>query len=153
METLERILHEHPFFADLDEGFCKLACGCAKNVRFEAGQYIFHEGEPADQLYLVRQGRIALQISAPGRSAATFLTLGAGEVFGVTWLVPPYQWTYDAKALELTRAIAIDAACLRNKCEADHDLGYELSKRLMAVLIERLHSTRMQMLDIYGSHV
>lgn len=153
METLERILGEHPFFVDLDEGFRQLACGCAKNVRFEAGQYIFHEGDAADQLYLVRQGRVALQISAPGRGSATFLTLGGGEVFGVTWLVPPYRWTYDAKAIELTRAISIDAACLRNKCEADHDLGYEMMKRLTAVLIDRLHSTRIQMLDIYGSHV
>ncbi|QGM96356.1 cyclic nucleotide-binding domain-containing protein [Methylocystis parvus] len=153
MENLERILSEHPFFAGLDESFVKLACGCAKNVRMEAGQFVFHEGEAADQFYLIREGRVALQISAPGRGASTFLTLGRGEVFGVNWLVPPYRWVYDAKALELTRAIAMDATCLRNKCEADHDLGYDIMKRLMPVLIERLHTTRLQFLDLYGSHV
>ncbi len=152
MENLERILSEHPFFVGLDEGFLKLACGCAKNARFEAEQFIFHEGDAADQFYLVREGRVALQISAPGRGAATFLTLGPGEVFGVNWLVPPYRWTCDAKALEQTRAIVMDAHCLRNKCEVDHDLGYELMKRLMPVLIERLHTTRLQSLDLYGSH-
>jgi CRP-like cAMP-binding protein len=153
LENLERILSEHPFFAGLDENFCRLASGCAKNARFEAGQFIFHENDPADQFYLVREGRVALQISAPGRGAATFLTLGPGEVFGINWLVPPFRWTYDAKSLELTRAIAMDATCLRRKCEADHDLGYDLMKRFMAVLIDRLHSTRLQMLDVYGAHV
>lgn len=153
MENLERILSEHPFFAGLDESFIKLACGCAKNVRIEAGQYVFHEGAAADHFYLIREGRVALQVSAPGRGAATFLTLGRGEVFGVNWLVPPYRWVYDARALEATRAIAMDAHCLRNKCEADHDLGYDIMKRLMPVLIERLHTTRLQFLDLYGAHV
>jgi CRP/FNR family transcriptional regulator, cyclic AMP receptor protein len=153
IENLERILSEHPFFHGLDKSFLELAVGCASNARFEAGQFIFHEGEAADQFYLLREGRVALQVSAPGRGAATFLTLGAGEVFGVNWLVPPYRWVYDAKALEGARIIAMDAKCLRNKCEADHDLGYEITKRLMPVLIERLHETRLQFLDLYGSHV
>ncbi len=153
MENLECILSEHPFFAGLDESFVKLACGCAKNVRIEAGQFVFHEGAAADDFYLIREGRVALQISAPGRGASTFLTLGRGEVFGVNWLVPPYRWVYDARALELTRAIAMDATCLRNKCEANHDLGYDVMKRLMPILIDRLHTTRLQFLDLYGSHV
>jgi len=153
MENLECILSEHPFFAGLDESFVKLACGCAKNVRIEAGQFVFHEGAAADDFYLIREGRVALQISAPGRGASTFLTLGPGEVFGVNWLVPPYRWVYDARTLELTRAIAMDATCLRNKCEANHDLGYDVMKRLMPILIDRLHTTRLQFLDLYGSHV
>jgi CRP/FNR family transcriptional regulator, cyclic AMP receptor protein len=153
MENLERILAEHPFFAGLDESFIKLACGCARNVRIEAGQFVFHEGEAADHFYLIREGGVALQVSAPGRGASTFLTLGRGEVFGVNWLLPPYRWVYDAKALEVTRAIAMDATCLRSKCEADHDLGYDIMKRLMPILIDRLHTTRLQFLDLYGSHV
>jgi CRP-like cAMP-binding protein len=153
LENLERILSEHPFFTDLDKGFVALACGCAKNARFEAGQFIFHEGEAADHFYLLREGRVALQISAPGRGASTFLTLGPGEVFGVNWLVPPYRWTCDARALDGARVIAMDTLCLRNKCEADHDLGYAIMKRLMPVLLERLHATRLQFLDLYGAHV
>lgn len=152
IEGLDRIVGEHPFFAGLEEGFRKLVCGCAKNVRFEAGQYLFHEGNPADQFYLLRHGRVALQTMAPGRGAVSFLTIGVGEIVGVAWLIPPYRWTYDAKALELTRAIAMDAACLRGKCEADHDLGYDMMKRFMPVLIQRLQATRLQMLDVYGTH-
>lgn len=152
MEGLERIIKEHRFFAALDPAFCNLICGCAKNVRFEAGEYLFHEGAPADQFYFVRQGRVALQLMAPGRGAMTFQTLGEGEVVGVSWLIPPYRWTFDAKALEPVRAIALDAACLRNKCEADHHLGYEMMKRFVPVLIQRLQATRLQILDVYGVH-
>ncbi len=152
MQGLEQIIKEHPFFAGLEEGFCALVCGCAKNVRFEAGAHLFHEGEPAGQFYLLRHGCVALQLTAPGRGAVTFLTLREGEIVGVSWLIPPYRWTCDAKALELTRAIAIDASCLRQKCEADHDLGYDMMKRFMPVLVQRLDAARMQILDVYGVH-
>ncbi len=151
MEGLERIVKEHPFFTGVDETFCTLVCGCAKNVRFEAGQYLFHEGEPAEWFYLLRHGRVALQFTAPGRGAITFQTVGEGEIVGVSWLIPPYRWSNDAKAIELTRAIAIDATCLRQKCEADHDLGYEMMKRFMPILIQRLQAARLQVLDVYGS--
>ena len=151
IEGLERIVREHRFFAGLDDGFCKLVCGCAKNVRFDAGQYLFHEGDPADQFYLIRHGRVALEITAPGLGAVAFQTAREGEVVGVSWLIPPYRWTYDAKALELVRAISMDAKCLRGKCEADHDLGYEMMKRFVPVLVQRLQATRLQILDVYGT--
>jgi CRP-like cAMP-binding protein len=151
MEGLERIVKEHPFFADLGEDFVTLVCGCAKNVRFEAGEYLFHEGEGADQLYLIRHGRVGLEIAIPGRGPMTIQTLRAGEIVGVSWLFPPYRWTNDAKALEQVRAISMDATCLRNKCEDDHDLGYDVMKRVVPILIDRLHNTRMQILDVYGS--
>jgi len=151
METLDRILREHPFFAGLDARFCELVCGCAKNVRFEAGQFLFHEGEPANEFYLLRQGRVALQIASPGRAALTFQTLGEGEIVGVSWLIPPYRWEYDAQALELTRAIGISGACLRENCESDHNLGYEMMKRVVPIVIKRMHAARVQLLDIYGN--
>jgi CRP/FNR family cyclic AMP-dependent transcriptional regulator len=153
MEGLERIVREHPFFAGLQETFLSLVCGCAKNVVFEAGQYLFHEGESADWFYLLRHGRVALQVTAPGRGAVTFQTMAEREIVGLSWLIPPYRWTYDAKAIDLTRAIAMDATCLREKCEADHDLGYEMMKRFMPVLIQRLQATRLQILDVYGTPV
>jgi CRP-like cAMP-binding protein len=149
MEGLERIVREHPFFSGMKEEFLELISGCAKNVRFEAGQYVFHEGQPADQFYLLRSGRVAIQLSAPERTL-TVQTVGEDEIVGASWLVSPYRWGFDAKALELSRAIAMDAACLRGKCEGDHDLGYEMMKRFMPILIQRLHATRLQILDVYG---
>jgi len=152
VKGLEGIVREHPFFAGLAEGYCTLACGCAKNVRFEAGEYLFHEGGSADEFYLLRHGRVALEIAVPGRASLAFQTVGPGEIVGVSWLVPPYHWTYDAKALELTRAIAMDATCLRRKCDEDHEFGYEMMTRFVPILVQRLQATRLQILDVYGTH-
>ena len=150
MEGLERIVREHPIFAGLDESFCRLIGGCARNVRFLAGEYLLREGQRVNHIYLIRRGRVALETAVPGRSPLIFGTVQEGEVIGVSWLVPPYRCSYDARALELTRAIALNTECLRRKSEADHDLGYELMKRLMPVLVHRLEAARFQMLDVYG---
>ena len=151
VESLERIIREHPFFADLEDPFFTLLCGCAKNVRFEAGQYLLREGDPADQFFLLRHGRVALEMTAPGQGAVAFQTVREGEIVGVSWLIPPYRWAYDARALGLVRAIAMDAACLRDKCEANHDLGYAMMKRFVPVLVQRLHATQLQILDVYSA--
>ena len=153
VENLERILLEHPFFRDLPAQHGKLIVGCAKNVRFEAGDYLLREGAPADWFYLIRHGRVALELKSPGRAPVTIQTIREGEVAGVSWLIPPYRWTYDARAMELTRALALDGKCLRGKCEEDHDLGYDLMKRFMPVLIQRLQASRLQLLDLYGAKV
>jgi CRP-like cAMP-binding protein len=150
IKDIEQIVGEHAFFAGLDDRFRALVSGCARNAQFRPLEYLFHEGDPADRFFLIREGHVRLEVAAPGRGGLTFQTLGAGEIVGVSWLASPYRWTYDARAIELTRAISIDAACLRGKCEADHDLGYDMMKRFMPTLISMLHSTQMQMLDVYG---
>ncbi len=150
MEGLERILKEHPFFAALEPEHTHLLAGCARNHRFAAGQYLFREGEPANEFFLIRHGKAALEIAAPGKAPIVFETLGDGEIAGASWLVPPYRWMFDARALELTRAIGIDAACLRGKCDADHHLGYEMMKRFLSILVKRHDAARLQILDVYG---
>jgi CRP-like cAMP-binding protein len=152
MESLERILKEHPFFAPFAPEHLRLVTGCARNHRFAAGEYLFHEGAPANEFFLIRHGRVALEIAAPGKAPVIIETLHDGDIAGASWLVPPYRWMFDARALELTRAIGIDAACLRGKCDADHDLGYEMMRSVLTVLQKRLQATRLQILDVYGRH-
>ena len=151
IQTLEPILAAHLFFQDLDPRYLKLIVGCAANVRFEAGHFIFHEGDEANQFYLIRHGSVSLEIFAPHRGPIKTQTLGEGDVLGWSWLFPPYHWSCDARAVTLTRAIALDGACLRAKCEGDHELGYELLKRFAHVIMDRLSATRLQLLDVYGS--
>jgi CRP/FNR family transcriptional regulator, cyclic AMP receptor protein len=151
MSTLEPILAEHPFFAGLNDAHLKVIVGCAKNVRFNAEQFIFREGEDANEFYLIRHGRVAIELFAPDRGAIIIQTIEEGDVLGWSWLVRPYKWHFDARAEELTRAIALDGACLRAKCEQDHDLGYELMNRFTLIMETRLQATRMQLLDIYGA--
>ncbi|OBF55460.1 Crp/Fnr family transcriptional regulator [Mycobacterium sp. 852002-53434_SCH5985345] len=150
MRTLEGVLARHPFFRGMDPRYVQLAVGCAANLRFTAGELIFREGQPADHFYLIRAGRIALETPALGRGSLTVQTLGDGDILGWSWLVPPYNWRFDARAVETTRAIGFDGKCLRGKCEEDHELGYELQKRVIAVLGEHLDATRFRLLDIYA---
>lgn len=149
-EELYRIIAAHKLFHGLDDNFLQLLAGNASNVMFHAGDYLFHEGEMADNLYLIRQGHVRLEISAPGHGSMIFQTVGPEEIIGVTMLVPPHRWTFDARATELTRAIAIGSAFLRSRCDADPGIGYEMMKRFMPVIVDRLHSTRVQSLDVYG---
>ncbi len=150
MEGLEQILAEHPFFAGLSAQDRRLVAGCARNHRYDAGEYLFREGASAAEFFLIRHGHVALEIAAPAQTPIVFTTLGEGEIVGASWLVPPYRWMFDARAVVLTRAIGIDAACLRGKCEADPRLGYEMMKRFLPILVRRLHATRLQILDVYG---
>ena len=150
MRQIDEILHAHPFFAGFAPEHETLIAGCARNHRFDAGRFLFHEGDAADEFFLIRHGRVAIEIAAPGRRPIVIETLGEGEIVGASWLVPPYRWTFDARALETVRAIGIDAACLRGKCDADHHLGYDMMQRFLPILVKRLHAARMQMLDVYG---
>ncbi len=152
METLKPILTQHPFFKDLQPEYLDLVVGCASNVRFDADTYMFREGEEAGHFYLLRTGTVALEIATPDRGPMTIQTLGEGEIIGWSWLVPPYTWHFDARVTDLVRAIALDATCLRKKCEADHHLGYELLKRLTVMMEQRLAATRLQLLDVYGTN-
>ncbi len=149
METLQGVLSAHPFFTKLRAHQLKLVADCAANVRFEAGTLIFHEGEQADKFYLIREGKVALQIHSERRGHLTIQTLGEGDVLGWSWLFPPYRWKFSAKTIDPTRAFAVDGQCIRAKAEQEHDLGYELLKRFAHVVETRLEATRLQLVNVY----
>lgn len=149
MKALEPLILQHPSLKDLEPRHLELIAGCSTNAVFEAGRFVFREGEPADKFYLIRQGRVALEISGPGKGPIIVETVEDGEFLGWSWLFPPYRWTFDARAMEKTRAFALDGKCLRGKCEKDHDLGYEMMKLFSQVIIDRLQATRLQLLDLY----
>jgi CRP/FNR family cyclic AMP-dependent transcriptional regulator len=149
MENLEAILSQHPFFHGLDHSYLDLLVGCAANVRFEAGQFILREGQEANQFYLIRAGKVALEIAGAQCGPINVQTLDGGDILGWSWLFPPYRWRFDARAMEATRAIALDGKCLRTKSEEDHNVGYELLKRFSRIVDERLHATMLQLLNVY----
>lgn len=149
MTQLQDILAAHPFFEALENAHLELLVGCARNVRFPRDTYLFHEGEEANDFYLLRFGRVALEMVVHARPVLV-TTLEPGEVVGWSWLVPPHHWHFSVRAIELTRAIALDGRCLREKCQADHDLGYELLRRFAHDIEQRLYRAWMQLVDIYG---
>jgi CRP-like cAMP-binding protein len=149
MHTLEPILAEHPFFKGLQPEYLHLLVGCASNVGFNAGEFIAREGDNAKQFYMIRHGKVAIEIHDHKRGPISIQTVGEGEILGWSWLFPPYRWHFDARALDLTRAIALDGECLRKKSEQDCGLGFEFLKRFSHILTQRLEATRLQLLDVY----
>lgn len=149
METLERVLAEHPFFKGLEKPHLHLLAECSSRVRFNAGEVIFRESEPSNLFYLIRHGKVAVETSTPNRGPIIIQTVGEGELLGWSWLIPPYRRRFGARAVELTRVIAIDGGCIRNRCEEDHHFGYEIMKRVAHVMDQRLQATRLQLLDVY----
>ena len=150
MQTLESILEQHPFFEGLKPEYVQLLTGCASNVRYQAGVYLFREGQVALNFYIILQGKVDMETFAAQRGQLTIETIEAGEVLGWSWLFPPYRWHFSARVVEPTRAFALDGKCLRTKSGEDHDLGYELLMRFAQVIIQQLEATRLQLLDVYG---
>ena len=153
MKTLDELIAASPVFAGLEPRHLRLIAGCAVNERLPAGAELFREGRPAERFYLIREGAVSVEVSAPGRGPLRIETLHAGDVAGWSWLFAPYRWQLDGRVVEPARLIAFDAVCLRGKCDADHELGYQLMRRFAATAIERLQATRLQLLDVYASPV
>lgn len=153
MKTIEQYLPEYEFFAGLDPSIIALLAGCAVNTHFDQGERVFRQGEPADRFYVIRNGRVALEIHPPGNGGQGLVvdTADEGEVVGWAWLVPPYRWAFDARAATATSAIAFDAVCLRGKCAADPAVGYALMQRITQTLYERMQGARIRLLDLYGT--
>ncbi len=101
-------------------------------------------------MYVVCAGSLALEIPAPAAASLVVETVGPGEMLGVSWMLPPFRWNLDARAVASGYAVELDAACLHAACDADAALGYELYKRFAHVVRERLESARFRLLDLYG---
>ena len=144
------VLATQPFFAGLDAETLDVIAGCAANVRFDEGEYIFREGDPTSDFYVIRFGRVCIETDIVGRGPHALQTLGEGEVMGWSWLLPPHRWQFDGRAVEPVRAIRFDGKCLRRKCEESDRLGYRLLSRVSDVLTKRLKAARLQVMDVYG---
>jgi len=152
VQTLEPIVAELPLFKGLKPEHIKLISGCASNARYDAGTFVGREGHPADKFWVLREGRMALQIHAPGRGPLTILTLGENDAVGWSWLVPPYQLRFDIHVVQTTRALVFDGKCLRGTFANDPELGYEMMQRFSSMILRRLDAMSLQLLDLYGDH-
>lgn len=150
MPTMLDDLRGQAFFDGLPAAAVELLAGCAVDQRLRRGEFLFREGEPADRFFLVRHGRVAIEIRTPVR-AVVLDTIEDGDVVGWSWLVPPRRWTFDSRAVTDTTALRFDAAGVRAGCEADPRVGYELTLRFVEVMNRRLHSARIRLLDLYGN--
>jgi CRP-like cAMP-binding protein len=150
--TMQDLLAQHPFLAGMPPAWLEPMSHQAKRSARHAGARLFHEGRPAHHFWLIISGRVALDMHLPGRGDVVVETLGPGTVVGWSWLFPPHTWHFGAVAVEETQAIEFDADGVLRLCDRDPALGYDLSRRFMGVLLDRLQATRVRLLDLYGPH-
>jgi CRP/FNR family cyclic AMP-dependent transcriptional regulator len=150
VRSIDELVGAHPFAAGLNAEHLALVAGCAHNVSLDAGAMLCMEGASADTFYLLRRGQVSIEVHQAGRGPIVIETVGPGDAVGWSWLVAPYRWTFDARALQPVGALAIDGACLRAKSLEDSALGFALLSRVTQELLERLQATRVRLLDLYG---
>ena len=150
LPPLEILAARHPFLQGLTFRQLQILLTSAMRSHFTAGQVIFREGDLANRFYLILEGKVALESYDKDRGALLIQTIGAGDVLGWSWLFPPFTWHFDARALEPIDAIFFYGTRLREQCEEDRDLGYELVKRAAQVMMQRLQATRKKLLLAHG---
>jgi CRP/FNR family transcriptional regulator, cyclic AMP receptor protein len=148
MDDLERVLRAHPFCEGLADEHLALLVGCTLNLRFRAGEYLAREAQPAERLYLIRQGQVALEIQRPGAEPICVETLEAGDVLGVSSLTF-HAAQLDCRARVAVIALGVDKHCLAHKMNEDPKLGYAITSRLLELTYARLSRHRLQLLDVY----
>src|SRR5947207_13333777 len=128
----------HPFLVGMNRTQLALLTDCALAVQFKKNQVIFREGEPANRFYLIETGKVILESSGEAGEPVVIDTIGAGDLLGWSWMFPPNIWHFTARAVEPTTAIFFYGTILRDYCEKDHLLGYELLKRMTVVMNRRM---------------
>lgn len=151
MSEDQRPLREHPFLRDLPEHHLAALAGHWRERRYEAGEFLVREGEPAEASYLIQEGRVMLEIHHPSRGAIQLQTVGEGGVLGWSWLIAPYRWHFDARAVTPTRALVLAGPALLAVCESDPALGFALTRRFLNLVQQRVERIRMQLLDLYAA--
>jgi CRP/FNR family cyclic AMP-dependent transcriptional regulator len=142
-------LEQHPFLRGLSAGQVRTLAGVTRELSFPAGGLLMREGGQADTLYLLRSGRVVLELNTPGKGPTQLETLKAGDILGLSWLFPPYRWHLDARAVEPVEAFALAASALRGPTPEDPVLEPALAMRLLRHLYDRLERVRLQRLDVY----
>ena len=143
---LEAQVATHPFLTGLSTAHIRLLADCAMRSEFAAGQFIFRKGKTANRFYLIARGKVALE-SSTGDEVVKIDEVGAGDLLGWSWIFPPYVWHFDARAIEPTTAIFVYGTILREYCDADPTLGYELFKRMSEVMMRRLQAARVKLTE------
>lgn len=121
-------------------------CECASEFAIKKGQILFQQGENADKFYIVRSGRISIQMPAIIGPDLEIQKLGKDQVLGWSWLIPPFKWTFQAMPEEDSELLMFDGATILERCEQEPRLGYELLKKFAALMSMRLDAARQKMM-------
>ncbi len=149
--SLAERLAQSPLFGSLSSQHLHKLAETAQNRRLQAGTYLFREGRPATELYIIRRGKLQLQVHSPPRGAVTLETIHPGGLLGWSSLLPPGTWASDGYVLKDGLAFALDAACLGRKFQADPVFAQAVLRVVLAQVARRLERSRLHQLDVYRS--
>jgi len=142
IEVTTPALAGHPFLRGMPPGQLDALAAAASDITFPAGHRIFETGGFAGKFWLIRSGRVALDMQVPGDGRMIIDSAGIGDLVGWSWLFPPYCWTCGAVCVTAVEAFEFDAAAVRARSTADPLFGHELTGRIMRVLAVRLQRAR-----------
>ena len=147
LDSLKALLAAQLFFKELNREHLQVLADNARQTEFTAGQIIFRRGDPANRFYLVESGKVAVELERPDCEPILVQTIGPGRELGWSWILPPYYEHFTATTLEPTKAIFFHGTRLRECCEENHDLGYELMKRMAEVMLHRIEAASRLLLE------
>lgn len=144
------LLKQHPFVQGLHDDYQNILQHLVVKETYVQNQVLFQEGERADRFFLIHQGELSIEILNPGQGLLPIQTVGAKEIVGWSWFFPPHYWTFHGRAKKDLQVFSLEGSSLKKECESYPAFGFELVKRLTQTMVDRLKSTRLQILDIYG---
>jgi CRP-like cAMP-binding protein len=122
----------------------------AESREFGQGEYLWKQGDRAHAFHLVNSGKVALEIFIPHQGPLQIETMAAGDAIACSWVVESYRWHFDARALMDVSAVVLDGECLRQECDDDPILGYEMLKRLSRLQERSLQKTRLRIVELHS---
>ncbi len=150
IEVTAAVLATHPFLHGMSRDQLDALAEAASDVSFPAKHRLFEDGGHAARFWLIQSGYVALDLHVPGEGRVRVETIGMGELLGWSWLFPPHKWAFGAVTVGPVEAFEFDARAVRARCEADPDLGYEVTRRLAQVIAHRLQATRVRLIARSG---
>ena len=140
-DTLQQCAH----LRDLTQDALVKLAAIAVDWNIAKDSVLFPDMDPAGKLFLLRKGEISLCCELGTAELRVIDTVTEGELFAWSALVEPYRYTSTAIAASDCELIAFDAARLREMCEKDVDLGYQVLNKIVTLLSNRLESVRVRL--------
>ena len=128
--------------------------GLCKTREYNLGEAIFEEDQPAEEVYILKSGKVDLSFTLPQQAQSTHIRITEihpGEVFGWSALGGAKAWTASASAIHDSVVYCVPAAALKQLMDADPSLGYPVMERMLQLVAGRLRDTRHQLRWLLGS--
>jgi len=137
--------------AGLDDDEFAFFQSIATETDLKRDEVLFRENDEAQKFFIVESGIISLEVERPARPSTTVQTVNGGSLLGLSWRLTPHRWMWTARAMTNSKLAVFDAVQMREACESNPGLDKLMWRAVAKEASKRLHHTRIQLLDLYGS--